>query len=62
MTQEMGKLRDSGTKVERRKARRKQKQKQDAKAPLGKAFADLSEDEKDDLLKRLAIMAGLVEE
>lgn len=36
---------------------------QDAKAAFeGKVFSDLTAEEKDDLLKRLAIMAGLVEE
>ena len=62
MTQEMRKLRDDSAKEERRAAKRKQKAKQDAAAPLGKAFDDLTGAEKDDLLKRLAIVAGLVEE
>jgi len=42
--------------------RREREEKQAREALEGKVFADLTPAEKDDLLKRLAIRAGLVEE
>jgi hypothetical protein len=59
---EMRKLKDDESKVARREARQKQKQVREAAGPMDKVFADLSNAEKDELLKRLAILAGLVEE
>jgi len=45
-----------------KKAGEKRAAKKAARAPLGKAFSQLSDPEKDDLLKALAIINGLVEE
>lgn len=48
--------------AKRRKRLLAARREESAKGPLDKAFADLTGTEKDELLKRLAIMAGLVEE
>jgi len=45
-----------------KKGRRERERNQVREALAGKVFADLTPEEKDTLLKQLAIMAGLVEE
>lgn len=66
MSRSMVRLSDDPGNQERKAARRRKHQEIErrtaASAPLGKVFDDLTAEEKDDLLKRLAIMAGLVEE
>lgn len=66
MARLMRRLKDDPSKTAKRQDRKKERQSRERKAdagqPLGKTFAELTSEEKDDILKRLAIMAGLVEE
>jgi hypothetical protein len=65
MTRPATRVKDDPAKAAVREERRKSKARRDAvdaQAPFGKPFADLTGAEKDDLLKMLAIRAGLVEE
>lgn len=61
------KLKDSQSEQDRRSDRQAMKAKKDANAVMtgsfsGKVFGDLTGPEKDDLLKTMAIMLGVIEE
>lgn len=65
MTRPATRVKDDPTKVAVRQERQKAKARKEAVAaqtPFDKPFADLTGSEKDDLLRMLAIRAGLVEE
>jgi hypothetical protein len=53
---------NQGRKAARSRRLQEIERKEAAKVPFEKAFDDLTAPEKNDLLRRLAIMAGLVEE